>query len=124
MTTTPDKLRPETWKHTGEKARDGSPVLMNPGNGLPCLMPRPHWDCPHIPLSLPIYERKCKEQMENAAFDMLAALKVADKAIRLLQDIGNASSDAAVHDLVVNADGIMDDLPSIHAAIAKAEGRA
>lgn len=98
-----DKLNPATWERTGETMPDGAPVLLNPGNGLPCVMPRPNWPNPDIPMTAQVYRNEVKRHIEAAAPDMLAALK-------LVADSGKFScfDDSAwdaVNDAIAKAEG-------------------
>lgn len=103
-----DKMNPATWERTGETMPDGAPVLFNPGNGLPCVMPRPSWPNPHTPRSVQVYRSEARDQLDKAAPDMLAALKKAESFISGFED----------DDL---QEGIADLLAGIRAAIAKAD---
>jgi hypothetical protein len=104
-----DKVNPATWAHTGETMPDGAPVLINPGSGAPCVMPRATWPNPMIPRSPQVYRNECRERMESAAPDMLAELHKAESFISGFED----------DEL---QEGIADLLAGIRAAIAKAEG--
>lgn len=98
-----DKMNPATWERTGETMPDGAPVLLNPGSGMPCVMPRPSWPNPHIPRSVQVYRSEARDQLDKAAPDMLEALKQAEQQI----DYGQID---AAHRIII-------------AAITKAEGR-
>lgn len=115
-----DKLNPATWERTGETMPDGAPVLLNPGNGLPCVMPRPNWPNPDIPMTAQVYRNEVKRHIEAAAPDMLAALKQAESdqmayVDRLYRDgprMAGSLAEARAR------------LAATRAAIAKAEGAA
>lgn len=107
-----DKMNPATWERTGETMPDGAPVLLNPGNGLPCVMPRPSWPNPHTPRSVQVYRNEARDQLDKAAPDMLAALK---ECLPLFDMV------TALDDHGSNALGQAENL--IRAAIARAEGR-
>lgn len=113
-----DKINPATWERTGETMPDGAPVLLNPGNGLPCVMPRPSWPNPHTPRSIQVYRNEARDQLDKAAPDMLAALKEAQRMVGayvLALERGGNETDAA-HARYVER--------QIAGAIAKAEGAA
>lgn len=117
-----DKMNPATWERTGETMPDGAPVLLNPGNGLPCVMPRPNWPNPDIPMTAQVYRNEVKRHIEAAAPDMLAALKA------LLQIIEDAREDDEFDANTCDAGGIIfgdiasEAVEASRAAIAKAEG--
>lgn len=104
-----DPLRPSTWERTGEVMPDMSPVIVNPSNGVSCVMPRPTWPNPMIPLSVHVYRNECRKRMDHAAPDMLAQLHKAESFIAGFED----------DDM---QEGIADLLAGIRGAIAKAEG--
>ena len=70
-----DKLDPTTWARSDRKTTDGREVLINPANGVACVMAPAGWPHAHIPRAVQVYENELAERIAAAAWAMLAVLR-------------------------------------------------